>query len=392
MTVAPFQVTQVGSWPRSETLLAALREKRTGRLSAAAFDRVADGEIRRCVALQREADVDIVVDGELRRDNFYSFLAEKVDGTRLMSLAEMLDTVEDKAAFEEMLQTLDAPAFAIRNPTCVGKLKRRAPLVLDDLRFLRTLTDQPVKVTLPGPYLLTRAMWVTAHSHPAYGDKPVMADDIVAILREELEDLAAAGADFVQFDEPVLTEVVHSGENKRRTFMCATLAARRDAGAEISYAAELFNRVIAGFENRFRTGLHVCRGNWSRREEVLITGDYQPLVPCFQAMKVRQLVLEYATPRAGELSVIGHALGDREIGLGCVNPRTGEAESPESIVDRAREALQFWEPEQIFLNPDCGFGCFANRCVNDEATAAAKLRSMTTAARTLRGLATQARR
>ena len=136
-----------------------------------------------------------------------------------MSLAEMLDTVEDKAAFEEMLQTLDAPAFAIRNPTCVGKLKRREPLAVDDLRFLRTLTDKPVKVTLPGPYLLTRAMWVTAHTQGAYGDKPVMAEDVVRILREELEDLAAAGADFVQFDEPVLTEVVHSGDNKRRTFM-----------------------------------------------------------------------------------------------------------------------------------------------------------------------------
>ena len=82
-------------------------------------------------------------------------------------------------------------------------------------------------------------------------------------------------------------------------------------------------------------------------------------------MNVRQLVLEYATPRAGELAVIGRALGDREIGLGCVNPRTDEAETPESIVARADEALQFWTPEQIFLNPDCGFACFANRCVND---------------------------
>lgn len=382
--MTPFQVTQVGSWPRSESLLGALREKRAGRMSGAEFDRIADDEIRRCVAVQEEAGVDIVVDGELRRDNFYSFIAEKVDGTQLMSLAEMLDTVEDKAAFEEMLRTLDAPAFAIRNPTCVGKLKRRAPLVADDLRFLRTLTNKPVKVTLPGPYLLTRAMWVTAHSRSAYGEKPVMAEDVVAMLREELEDLATAGADFVQFDEPVLTEVVHSGGNNRRTFMCASLAARRDAGAEISYAAVLLNRVLAGFEDCFRTGLHVCRGNWSRREEVLITGDYQPLVPCFQAMNVRQLVLEYATPRAGDLAVIGRAFSGREIGLGCVNPRTSGIEPPETIVARAREALQFWNPGQIFLNPDCGFGCFANRCVNDEATAVAKLHSMTTAARTLR--------
>jgi methionine synthase II (cobalamin-independent) len=205
-----FQVTQVGSWPRSEKMLAALRERRMGRLSRGDFDAIADGEIQRCVDYQREAGVDVYVDGELRRDNFYSFLTDKVEGTRLMSLAEMLDTVEDKAAFEEMLQTLDAPAFAIRNPTCVGKLK---------LRYLRSITDAPVKITLPGPYLLTRAMWVTAHSTAAYGDKPVMAEDVIQILRDELEDLAAEKVEFVQFDEPVLTEVVHSGDTKRRTFM-----------------------------------------------------------------------------------------------------------------------------------------------------------------------------
>ncbi len=190
-----------------------------GRITAAEFDAVADDEVRRCVAIQEDAGVDIIVDGELRRDNFYSFITDKVDGTRLMSLAEMLDTVEDKAAFEEMLQTLDAPAFAIRNPTCIGKLKRREPLAADEFRFTRSLTDKPVKVTLPGPYLLTRAMWVTAHSTAAYGDKPVMAEDVIAILREELEELVQSGADFVQFDEPVLTEIVHASDAKRRTFM-----------------------------------------------------------------------------------------------------------------------------------------------------------------------------
>ena len=214
-----FPVTQVGSWPRSKSLLSGLREKRMGRMSDQQFNDLADNEVRRCVKMQHDAGVDIVVDGELRRDNFYSFITEKVDGTQLMSLAEMLQTVEDKAAFEEMLQTLDAPAFAIRNPTCVGKLSRREPLAVNDLKFLRTLTDKPIKITLPGPYLLTRAMWVTSYSGSAYGDKPIMADDVVSILREELSDLVDEGVDFVQFDEPVLTEVVHSGDDKRRTFM-----------------------------------------------------------------------------------------------------------------------------------------------------------------------------
>lgn len=348
------------------------------------FNCIADEEIRRCVDIQHQAGVDIVVDGELRRDNFYSFITDTVDGTQLMSLAEMLEAVEDKAAFEEMLQTLDAPAFSIRNPTCVGKLRRRAPMAVNDLKFLRTLSDKPIKITLPGPYLLTRAMWVTNYSTDAYGDKPVMADDIVAILREELQELAEEGADFMQFDEPVLTEVVHGGGDQRRTFMCATLATRRDAGSELAYAAELLNRVVDGFTDRLRIGLHVCRGNWSKREDVLITGNYQPLVGCFESMNVQQLVLEYATPRAGDLAIVGRALCDREIGLGCVNPRTDVAESVDAIAVRLREALRYWSPEKIFLNPDCGFGCFANRCVNEEGIAAAKLKSMVDAAKMVR--------
>lgn len=144
------------------------------------------------------------------------------------------------------------------------------------------------------------------------------------------------------------------------------------------------NAVVAGFEDKVRLGVHVCRGNWSKREDVLLSGSYQPLVDTFRAMNVRQLVLEYATPRAGELSIIGNALADREIGLGVVNPRTDDAEPPAGIIARCEEALQFWKPEQIFMNPDCGFGCFANRCVNEEHAAAAKLRSMTAAARELR--------
>ncbi len=214
-----FLVTQVGSWPRSRTLLKALRSKQKGEISNEEFNSIADEEVRRCIQIQLDAGVDIVVDGEQRRDNFYSFITDKVAGTRLMSLAEMLDTVEDKAGFEEMLTTLDVPASAIKNPTCVEKLSRREPLALNEFRFIRQLTDRPVKMTLPGPYLLTRAMWVGHFTSKAYGDKQEMGEDVVKILREELQDLAAEGCEFVQFDEPVLTEIVFSKENTRRTFM-----------------------------------------------------------------------------------------------------------------------------------------------------------------------------
>lgn len=162
-------------------------------------------------------------------------------------------------------------------------------------------------------------------------------------------------------------------------------------GEELGYAAELINRVIQDIEGP-RIGLHICRGNWSTREDVLLTGDYTPLLPALTRMRVRQFVLEYATPRAGDIKVVGEALsGDvpgasvfRELGLGVVNPRTTTVETPEEIVAKAEQALVYYRPEQIFLNTDCGFGCFANRCVNVEEVAAAKIRSIVQAARILR--------
>jgi len=143
------------------------------------------------------------------------------------------------------------------------------------------------------------------------------------------------------------------------------------------------NRIVGGIDG-VRTGLHVCRGNWSRKEEVLLAGDYEKLLPAFTKIDVDQFVLEYATPRAGDVDVVGKALSDREIGLGVVNPRTAEPERVDEIVAKAELALEYFKPEQIFLNPDCGFGCFANRCVNEEDVAVEKIRRIAEAAAVLR--------
>lgn len=215
----PFLTTQVGSWPRSRQMLKALRGYQKNSVNKDDYLAVAEDEIRRTVELQEKAGIDVLVDGEHRRESFYAFLTDKVAGTKLMSLADMLDYVEDKAEFEEMLRTMDMPASAVKNPTCIGKLSRREPLALEDYHFLRSLTKKPVKITLPGPYLLTRSMWVGALTHKVYRNHKKMADDIVKILREELIDLRDAGCDFVQFDEPVLTELIMSEECERRTFM-----------------------------------------------------------------------------------------------------------------------------------------------------------------------------
>jgi len=143
------------------------------------------------------------------------------------------------------------------------------------------------------------------------------------------------------------------------------------------------NKIVDGIIGP-RIGIHICRGNWSTKEEVLLTGDYAPLLPALTRMNVHQFVLEYATPRAGDIEVVGKALNNRELGLGVVNPRTTTAESPEEIVAKAEKALEFYKPEDLFLNTDCGFGCFANRCVNVEDVAFAKIKNIAAAARILR--------
>jgi len=373
-----FPVTTVGSWPRPRDVAEAIRSYRHGRIERGERDRVIDDATVDLLRLQETLGCDVVTDGELRRDNFYSFVAEKLSGVRLMTLAEMLDVVEDKAGFEQLLRTLDVPAYSISSPVCTGRLGRREPLAADDLAFARLHTDLPIKVTLPGPYLLTRAMFVPELTRAHYPHKEALAHDIVALLRAELSELRSAGAAFVQFDEPVLTEVAFA-PGRTRTFMCAALAARRDPAEELDFAVSLINEVVAGVDD-IRIGVHVCRGNWSRDERTLLSGGYQALRPYLDRLRVTQLVLEYATDRAGAL--VG--FDGKELGLGVVNPRIGHVETPDEILSTINKALDLYPADRVFLNPDCGFGTFSNRPMNTHEAACAKISAMVTAARALR--------
>jgi 5-methyltetrahydropteroyltriglutamate--homocysteine methyltransferase len=371
-------VTTVGSWPRSKEVLLAQRQKRAGRISEEQFARVADDAVLSFLRIQDEIGVDLVTDGELRRDNFYSFVVEKLAGVELKTLAEMLEVVEDKASFERILQTLDVPAYSISNPICYGRLERRKPLAVDELTFLKRHTSKPIKVTLPGPYLLTRAMFVKEVTRQVYPTKEDLGEDVVRVLQEEITELCAAGADFIQLDEPVLTELVFT-QGQTRTFMCAALAASNDPTEELELAVSLINRVVES-ATTVRTGIHVCRGNWSQDESTLLRGGYHPLKAYLERMKVQQLVLEYATERAGDLM----PFDGKELGLGVVNPRTLEVESPDAVRQMIERAMAMYPPDRLFVNPDCGFGTFSNRPVNTVEIAIAKMKTVVTAARTAR--------
>lgn len=383
MTQTPlFPVSVVGSWTRPPWLVHALRRRQAGEISSAEFNRIADDAVLAAVKYQEDAGVDIVTDGEVRRDNFYSFVVEKLSGMKLMKVSELLDYMKDRAGFEEILRALDVPAFAIKSPIAVDKIRERDGLALDELDFLKAHTTRQTKIPLPGPYLLTRSSWFEGLSDTAYPTREELAKDVVSILRKEIVALKERGVDFIQLDEPSLSQVVY-GDEAEQTFMCAALGSRKDPTEELEFAVRLMNETVDGLSG-VKFGVHICRGNWSRKESVLLTGNYGPLLPYLMRMHVDQLVLEMATPRAGELEVFKEYRNEKELGLGVVNPRTDDIEEPAAIVQSVKRVLQFFDPDKITLNPDCGFGTFAERCVNTPAVAYRKLKAIGEAAKLLR--------
>ncbi len=381
--IAPLSVMGIGSWPRPRWMLQAMHEHVEGRLGDAEFQATADDAVRLSVEAQLRSAVDIVTDGEQRRDNYASFVGGLLENCQLIPLTDLLPLVDDPEEFEKELLSLDVPASEVRHPAVFGKLRRGRPLATHELEFTQSLTDRPVKIALPGPYLLTRIMWMECISDKVYATREELAGDIVQILREELHELLSAGATLVQFDEPVLTEVVFTGAKNSRSFMCGVLSEKGSAEHELAFARELINQVVVDVPLH-RTAIHVCRGNWTRDESAALSGDYRPLVPTLKALNVGNYLLELCTPRAGEMEALKDLPQDRRVGIGLVNPKTEIVESLEEIIAKAKKAADLFGADRIFLNPDCGFATFADNPVCSSRLAEAKLSALARAAEILR--------
>ena len=389
MTNSSFLVSLLGSMPRSKKLLTAKRKLNKGNIDLKTYQEILDEETKYVVELQENNYIDIITSGELNRDNYVSFIAERLDGVTMMSMADMFDYIEDKQGFEQILEILDVPAISIKNAICTGKVKYNKPLVADEMIELKKLTDKKIKATLPGPYLITRSMWLPALSKQYYDNKDSLGEDIIKVLKEEIDSLAKIGVDVIQFDEPVLTEVVFS-EGKTRSFMCAALSEKKDPTEELKFATKLIKSVIDyAKEKGILVSLHVCRGNWSRDESILLTGPYTPLLPLFEQTLPNILTLEFSTPRAGEISSLFNSTLIRDnciLGLGVMNPRTDDIEPLEDILNRVEEVMQYIPKERIWLNPDCGFATFANRPVSTMDIIDKKLARLNEAKNILRNL------
>ena len=373
--IAPLSVMGIGSWPRPGWMRRALHDYLESRLTDEEFAATADDAVRLCIDAQVRAGVDVLTDGEQRRDNYASFVGGLLDNCQLVPLSDLSAMVDDSEKFQSELRALDVPLGEVRHPVIHGKLGRSRSLAVHEIEYAQTCSNRPFKVALPGPYLLTRTMWLDCLTERPYETRDELAGDVVRVLREEAHFLLASGATLVQFDEPVLTEIVHGNRQDGRTFMCGALSERLESEHELDFAVELLNEVVRGLP-RERLGLHVCRGNWTSDESAALSGGYRPLVDALKRVDVSVLFLELATPRAGDVEVLRDLPDDKRIGVGVVNPKTMDVETAAEIRKRITRAIDLFGRERVLLTPDCGFATYADNPVSSARVAEAKLRAI----------------
>ncbi|MBV7339610.1 cobalamin-independent methionine synthase II family protein [Chloroflexi bacterium TSY] len=271
------------------------------------------------IAFQETAGLDIITDGEWRRTSYLGIIADLLNG------------------FEQGLKV--APYWL----TVTRKLRRKKEsVVAQEVQFLKAHTDRLTKVCLPAPYLLGRRMWDAELSREAYRTREEFMEALVPYLRDELLAARDAGVDIVQFDDTHLCQFVDA--KKRAKFA--------DPEQEMQLCVDLLNAVIEGIDG-VTIAIHLCRGNSNRRWGA--EGGYGPILPALKLLNVNQYVMEFSMPAAGEMDVLSSFSDDDFVGVGCVDCRSEQIDTPEEIVARVRQALKYLKPEQISLNPDCGF-------------------------------------
>lgn len=348
-TLPNFAASVVGSMPRS----AFVKELISGDTPPddPEYRRAMESAVRYVVALQEHAGIDVITDGEYWRKSYIGVIAELAHGFELST-------------------TADGRPFTV----VTGKLAPKRPgFIAQEARFLKTITNRAIKVTLPAPALLGERMWDAEKSAKAYPTRDAFVRDCVPVLKREMELLKKEGAHIVQIDDPHLCLFVDPEVRK----------GYENAERASDFAVDMVNEMVSGAGD-LRLAVHLCRRAGGRaRGEVAHAGGYEPILKQLNKLKVNHLTMEFTAPGAGDMEVFKKLREDFEVGLGCVSVTPGQVDSAETIVARVEKALKFLPPERVVLNPDCGFSPGSGAVVDmDEVYV--KLKNEAQAARILR--------
>lgn len=307
--------TVVGSYSVPEWLERLKTEYYQRRISARHLTEIHDVAIKAAVKDQELAGIDIVSDGELRRDNDVDYFLARIPGVHIPQRAKT-----------DYFDYYDAE---VTRPLPEGPLAGAGPGLglglglADDFRFTRQLTQRPVKFSFTGPFSLSRRIRDGAYEQP--GD---LVRALARRLNAEARELAAAGADFLQIDEPFLAGYPE----------------------HVELAVEAVNLVVEGVPATW--ALHVCYGNRYARPSW--EGHYDFLFPAVKTARVDQIVLEFARKGLDDLRLIRQHDWDRWLGFGVIDVKSPRIETAELVASRIRRALEYVPADHLMVNPDCG--------------------------------------
>jgi len=306
----------VGSYPQPEWLIdrQMLSKQMPPRVNAAELWRIAPEYLEQAqddatvlaIRAQERAGVDILTDGELRRESYSNRFATALDGLDLDNPGKITSR----------------SGHTVLVPRVIGNIKRLRPVQVRDVEFLRANTDHPIKITVPGPFTMSQQA-VDEHYH----DEAALALAYAGAVNEEIKDLFAAGADYVQVDEPYM----QAYPEKAREYGVAAL-----------------NRALEGVKGT--TAVHICFG-YGALVKGRPAGGYS-FLPELTGSPVQQISIETAQSNL-DCSVL-EKLPGKTIILGVLDLSTHDVETPEIVAARIRKALPFVGPERIIVAPDCG--------------------------------------
>ena len=331
----------VGSLLRPPELLEAQRDHAAGRITDTQFKAIEDRAVDQAVALQEAAGLEVLTDGEMRRMSFQSQMTQAVDGFGAWDLDAFL---WGEWRGEEAVGDWSGARPAELG--VVGKLERKRHLCAEEFVYLRARTQRIPKVTLPSPGLFAN-FWSPERSSAAYSSIEAFLADVVAILRQEVEELARLGAAYIQIDAPHYPLLLDPATRAFYESRGWTLDQWLDMGIELD------NALMEGFPG-VTFGFHLCRGNQASRW--LVEGGYDSIArPIFQGIRAERLLLEYDDARSGSFEPLGCVPDDKMVVLGLVTTKRPDLETPEDLVRGIEEASRFVPLERLALSPQCGF-------------------------------------
>jgi 5-methyltetrahydropteroyltriglutamate--homocysteine methyltransferase len=334
-----FPTTLVGSYPQPEWLID--RKKLAGRfpprvralelwrVEPSFLQEAQDDATVLAIRAQEQAGLDIITDGEIRRESYSNRFATALEGVDI----------------DNPGSALDRSGHANPVPRVVGKIRRKHPVEVQDLLFLKRHTKKPVKMTVPGPFTMSQQA-----QNDFYKSEEEAAMDYAAAVNEEIKDLFANGADIVQVDEPYMQ-------------------ARPDRARQ--YGLKALNRALENINGV--TAVHICFGYAAI---IHARPEGYSFLPEFAACSCKQVSIE--TAQSNLDTAVLAKLPDKKIMVGCIDLSDMTIETPQKVVERLKKALKHVKPENVIVAPDCGMKYLPGE------VAFGKLKAMVEGARLLR--------